>query len=1154
MPDLPSEPQERSRKRATAKIMKRARTVQLSMLPKTPAIEGLDLFAHYAPCEAVGGDFYDFVPVSPWEIGIVMGDVAGHGVDAALTMAVAKKTIQIHGMGRSSPRETLLVTCADLAPDLPGNSFVTVFYGVLDLRDWKLTFASAGHTPPIIYNPERTPPLQSVPAKGVVMGAAFVQAMENMLVEQTLQLRKGDTLFLYTDGLTEAPNKHEDQFGEPRLLRALDCAAEGDARVIVNSVINDLKQFVGEHPQQDDLTMLAVRIAGEPKAAARVPQNKRRRVWPTNLRPAKSTFIGRSDDLAQVQNWLHNEGVLVTVTGASGLGKSRLALEAGRALLEHLPGGVWLCDCSGARDREQVAQVVAGVLGVALGNSDPLEAIAATLEFRPPLLLVLDNCESGERFARPLLERWRTAAPRCRFLVTSREAMGMAGERVLELKPLNTPPNEYEVLDDSDAASLFVARARESNPEFRLTDASRPRVASIVRGLQGNPLAIELAAAQAGNLTPDEIDEGLKRERETKRPAKKTSTESRPIFAPDAADWAYEQLSTAEKSAFGQLCLMRGGFFLEAAEAIVEPPNDEALDSTALVQSLLEKQLLQTQDTPYGTRFVLLPPIRSFGRRKRAEGYTAEQEDALTGRFVEYYANYARDQEARYASRHAPEVLDRLELDLDNIFAAQDFALAMNRPELAARALLGVAPLFTLRSPMINRIERLERTLNATGKSAVATRVRLHTALAQARFYSDGWLDAEKNLGEAIELCQPGLADAMLSKALAERGFVRIQRGAFADARADIERALEVATKAKDAVSYQNALLYSGWLAYQERRSEEALGAFVKAEPLIRQRDDMPMLVECLNSKAIVLRALAKPEDALACAHETLQLLSRLRAPLAAAVQTGNIGVIHRSVDRLDDALECFLQAESALREAGERHGLTRTLGHIADLYLFLDRLDESEACARESLALAEKATDKMAIGRANMILGHVAFARKEWAAAQEHYEKSLAIERGLNRSIESAIALAFASLCRLECGDAAKAHEDIASAAKLVDGLQLRKETVTFFLFASRACAELALKRREDAARTLLAAQAFADKNDFDHYSSDILLATAWRLLDNLRAQGLGDPLAERIIRVQCEHCRTRVRGTRKKVDDLLACPSCKTAPFRYFVDETNA
>lgn len=1155
MPDLPSEPQERSRKRATAKIMKRARTVQLSMLPKMPAIEGLDLFAHYAPCEAVGGDFYDFVPVSPWEVGIVMGDVAGHGVDAALTMAVAKKTIQIHGMGRSSPRETLLVTCADLAPDLPGNSFITVFYGVLDLRDWKLRFASAGHTPPIIYNPDRSPPLQSVPAKGVVMGAAFVQAMENLLVEQTLQLRKGDTLFLYTDGLTEAPNVHEDQFGEPRLLRALDCAGEGDARVIVNSVITDLKQFVGEHPQQDDLTMLAVKIAGEPKAAARVQPAQRRRVWPTNLRPAKSTFIGRGEELRQVQSWLADQGALVTITGGSGMGKSRLAVEAGRGMLEHLPGGVWLVDCSGARDREQVAQSVASVLGVALGSADPMEAIAATLEFRPPLLLILDNCESGERFARPLLERWRTAAPKARFLVTSREPLKVGGEHVLELAPLATPADSgYEVLDDHGAASLFVSRARESNPEFRVTDASKPRIASIVRELQGNPLAIELAAAQSDKLTPAEIDEALKRERETKRPAKKTSTESRPIFAPDAADWAFDQLSDAEKTAFCQVCLMKGGFFLEAANAIIELPEGEAQDVSALVQSLLERQLLQTQDTPYGTRFVLLPPIRSFGRRKRAESYTAEQEDALTSRFVDYFADYARDLEARYASRHAPEVLDRLELDLDNIFAAQDFALAMNRPEMAARAMLGVSPLFSLRSPMVNRVQRIERILNALAPTAVGTRVRMHAALAQALHYSDGWEQAEDHLTKAVELCKPGLTDALRARTLAERGFVRLQRGKFAEARADMDAALELAQKANDSSAEQMALVYGAWLSYQERRLEPAIAALTKAESAIRRRDDMPLLVECLNSKAIVLRAMARPEDALACSHETLQLLSRLRAPLATAIQIGNIGVIHRSVERLDEALECFLQAETALREAGERHGLTRTLGHIADLYLILERLEESEAYAQESLSLAQRAHDRLAAGKAHMVLGHVAHARKQWAVAQQHYEEALAIETGLNRPIETVVARSFAALCRLETGAPQKAHEDIVAAAQTLKALELRKDIVEFFVAACLAQAEYALGRREQAARALQDAQALADRHEYDHYSSDMLLATSWRIIDALRAAGLGDPLAEKIVRVQCEHCHARVRGTRKKVDDLLACPKCKTAPFRYFVDTSSA
>ena len=114
----------------------------------------------------------------------------------------------------------------------------------------------------------------------------------------------------------------------------------------------------------------------------------------------------------------------------------------------------------------------------------------------------------------------------------------------------------------------------------------------------------------------------------------------------------------------------------------------------------------------------------------------------------------------------------------------------------------------------------------------------------------------------------------------------------------------------------------------------------------------------------------------------------------------------------------------------------------------------------------------------------------------------------------------------------------------------QLRKETVVFFLAACKATAELALKRREDAARSLHQAQEFADKHDYDHYSSDILLSTGWRLIDSLRADGLGNPQEERIIRVQCEHCHARVRGTSKKVDDLVACPACKTAPFRYFVD----
>lgn len=1137
------------KKRATAKVMKRARTVQLSMLPKMPAIEGLDLHAHYAPCEAVGGDFYDFVPVSPWEIGIVMGDVAGHGVDAALTMAMAKKTIQIHGKGRSSPRETLLATCDDLAPDLPGNSFITVFYGVLDLRSWKLTFASAGHTPPVLFNPARTPPLQSIPSKGVVMGGAFVQAMESVLVEQTLELCKGDTLFLYTDGLSEAPNAEDEQYGETRILQALGALQGGEAREVVASVITDLDRFVAGHPQQDDLTLLAMRIAGEPRAAARVPQTMRRRVWPTNLRPADSTFIGRAGELAQVQDWLLQEGSLVAITGGSGVGKSRLAVEAGRLLLEHLPGGVWLADCSDAHDHEQLAQAVAGALGMSLGGEDFLEAISATLEFRPPLLLILDNWDSVGRFARPVLEAWRAAAPRARFMVTSREALGVTGEQVLDLNPLATPTStdEYEVLDDNDAASLFVERARESNPGFRVTSDSRPHIVSIVRELKGNPLAIELAAAQTRELTPVEIDDDLKRERETPPATGKAGDEG---GAPDLADWAYRQLSEAEQSAFCQLCLMRGGFFLEAAQAVVRAAGRNAPDVTTLVQSLLDKQLLHSENTPYGVRFLLLPPIREFGSRRRAESGKRGQEDELVKRYVDYFADYAAGQEQRYPSRHAAEVLDRLELDLENIFAAQEYALAANRPEPAARALLGVTVLFALRSPMINRFERIRRTLAAVDKSAATTRIRLLVELAHARYFGEGWKEADRYLSEAIELCRRGRNESLLSRALADRGSVRINQGRLLEARADIEEALETAKSAKDAPAYQSAMVHVGWLDYQERRLAESLSSYEKAEPLIRRREDLPMLIECLNSKAIVLRALDRSGEALACAEETLQLLGKLRAPLGMAVQTGNIGVIHRTAERLDEALECFLQSESELREAGERHGLTRALAHIADLYLFMERYDASEPYARESLALAEKANDKLAAGRAHMILGHIALARKERFTALEHYESALGIERGTKRPVELAVATAFASLCRAEIGAAAKALEDIQATLAGVDALPLRQDTVRLFLTACKARAELLLDRRADAARTLKDALAQADKHAFGYYSSDVMVSNAWKLIDQLREAGLQDADVPQSIRVSCTRCGARIRGSRRRVEAQAACPGCQVSPFSYVID----
>jgi tetratricopeptide (TPR) repeat protein len=282
-----------------------------------------------------------------------------------------------------------------------------------------------------------------------------------------------------------------------------------------------------------------------------------------------------------------------------------------------------------------------------------------------------------------------------------------------------------------------------------------------------------------------------------------------------------------------------------------------------------------------------------------------------------------------------------------------------------------------------------------------------------------------------------------------------------------------------------------------------------------------------------------------------MELLRKLNAPLAIGVQVGNIGVIFRFLERLDEALDCFLQSEAALRDAGERHGLTRTLGHIADLYIVLEHFDQAQGYATESLDLANRANDRLAISRGEQLLGHMAMFQKKYAEALGHYERTVAAERELKRMIELALALAFCTLCRVEIGQAEAALRDINEASLILGSVTVRKASPGFLLTACQAKVQFALGQREQAALTLKEALEKANRDNLGHYSSDMVLLMAWQAIDALRAAGLGDPNTAHEIRVQCEHCHARVRGTRKHVDDLIACPACKTAPFRYFVGE---
>lgn len=241
--------------------LKLARKRQLHMLPTPPKISGFEFQAIYMPATNISGDFYDFIRVSNAEIGIALGDVSGHGIEAGIVMGMAKKALQIYAKGLSSPKEALTITNADLGKDLSDNTFVSASYGVLDVALRTFRFARAGNNPPYLLNARRTPVIQCLKPAGVVMGidkkgTRFPQVLQ----EITIDMEPGDLLFQYTDGLTEAPNKAKEMYGDERLKELLMSCLEMSADEIIDLVEDSVLKHIYGREQEDDITMIALRV------------------------------------------------------------------------------------------------------------------------------------------------------------------------------------------------------------------------------------------------------------------------------------------------------------------------------------------------------------------------------------------------------------------------------------------------------------------------------------------------------------------------------------------------------------------------------------------------------------------------------------------------------------------------------------------------------------------------------------------------------------------------------------------------------------------------------------------------------------------------------------------------------------------------------
>jgi len=496
--------------------------------------------------------------------------------------------------------------------------------------------------------------------------------------------------------------------------------------------------------------------------------------------------VGREREREEVKRELAITRLL-TLTGAGGSGKTRLALEVARDLIEAYPDGAWLVELAPLSEEALVPKAVAEALGVPERPAEPLtDTLAEVLRDRQ-LLLVLDNCEHLLEATAQLVDKLLDSCPRLRILATSREGLGVQGEIRWVVPLLSVPDSRrgstVEELEGSESARLFLARARNRDSSFTFTPENAQAVARACTNLDGTPLAIELAAARVGTLSLEQISERLEGSLELLTRGGRTAV-PRHRTLKGTLDWSYELLSEDEKKLFGRLSVFAGGWTLEAAEAVGRGGGVEEDDILDVLSGLVDKSLVVAESAKGGgVRYRMLEPSRHYAQEKLEEGGESKE---VRRSHADFFLALAEDAEPRLRGPEDTEQLERLETEHDNMRAAISWALERGEAELALRLGGALGAFWHARGHSREGRKWLEEALAKDDRASLAARVKALKALFWLAF--DHWDHdrAEAVAQEAMELS----AGAEIDRSLA--AYLRIMLAGPAWVRGDYERGKEL--------------------------------------------------------------------------------------------------------------------------------------------------------------------------------------------------------------------------------------------------------------------------------------------------------------------------------------------------------------------------
>jgi predicted ATPase len=757
-----------------------------------------------------------------------------------------------------------------------------------------------------------------------------------------------------------------------------------------------------------------------------------------SARPGGGAFIGRTREVEAIDRSFDDGARIVTITGAAGMGKTRLALEwarrarAGREALDRDGASLFFCDLSEARDIDDVCAVVARAFAAPLAAAATADEIVAqlgrALAESGLSVVLLDNLEQLVAIAPRLLIPWLTLAPGAQFLVTSRERLRLDEEVCIELEPLSVPAadeREAGAIASSEAVELFVARTRAVRRGFELTEADAESVASIVRRVDGIPLAIELCAARMGVLAPQQLLARLARRFDLLvsgargAPARKATLRG-------AIDSSWDLLDPWEKRALAQCSVFAGGFSLEAAEAVLDlratASDDDAPAVLDVLQSLHDKSLVRAFDAPgepAARRYGLLESIREYAEERLDElGETAAGRD----RHATFYLDLSGPRGSAL-----PRLADvaSVSLEVDNLMAVCTRALARS-PLLPADADAALRGLLLLEPVLL-----------------MCAKGRLEPYVAM--------LDA------ALEIEAAPIDRIVRARALYTRALADLLRGRMLDCALSFQRALDEARAAGSRPDQGLALTKIALMLDLADRPDEARACFEEARAIATDLGEPALHADWMLTTAGGLIWRGRTANAAWYAEQAVEGFRIAGDRRGGSMACAQVALTHLSLGRFDEAEIAAQQALALARASSDRRTEGYVLGILGRLQQVRAELDDARATMTAALAIHRAVGDRWSEGVLHGFLGNVAFEAGLLDDARVAYGEAVAKLRGTGERHYSAIFLGALGAVELGLGRVDEATARFEEASARLDGVRVLSTRVTVDLYCGHADLERA-------------------------------------------------------------------------------------------------